>query len=233
MSEYRYTELVTGGANNRNHIVQMPTDGPWDYYGRPAPRDAYCSAYHHGPELAAYVQRTGSVRGYPGACCSPWLWFDFDDTLTNGEAAHRELKAFVEATCTRQGVMAHIDDFRFWFSGNKGFHCFLYGSGIESVPASTQFPDDMKKFCINMAGKYSTLDRSVYDSTRIFRIPNSKHGKSGLHKIPLLAAELWALSLADIRTLAKKQRNIEDARKSIISEMKEHGSYGLPRITER
>jgi hypothetical protein len=70
-------------------------------------------------------------------------------------------------------------------------------------------PDRVKKICMYLAGNYSSFDRTVYDRTRIFRIKNSNHGKSGLFKIPVYAGELWQLSLAQIKKLAQKQRSLK------------------------
>ena len=45
-----------------------------------------------------------------------------------------------------------------------------------------------------MADRMETVDLSVYDQNRLFRLPNTKNSKSGLWKVSLQAHELLTLS---------------------------------------
>ena len=88
------------------------------------------------------------------------------------------------------------------------------------MPPAADVPEKIKKLACKLAGRFSTLDKKVYDTTRIFRVPNSRHSKSNLFKIPLLANELWTLDMGGIRALAVKQRSIQDAVDMTINQMR-------------
>jgi len=212
-SEFRFIELVSNGASNRGRIVELPSGVDWpDYYGKPAPTDAYCSIYRFDAGLAEHVRRTGGVRGYRGACKAAVLHFDFD-----GAGALEDVRRFIENICNdRLGIF--IDNIQAFFSGNKGFHVLLQHPDIDAMPPGENVPEKIKKLAVKLAGRFSTLDKMVYDKTRIFRVPNSRHGASNLFKIPLLAAELWTLDMAGIRRLAMKQRSMQDATEQWIVE---------------
>jgi KaiC/GvpD/RAD55 family RecA-like ATPase len=50
----------------------------------------------------------------------------------------------------------------------------------------------------------------VYDPSRIFRVPGTKHQKSGLYKIPLTYNQLHQLTISQIKNLASSLDNIKD-----------------------
>ena len=68
------------------------------------------------------------------------------------------------------------------------------------------------KYIANFAKGFTpnkTVDTQIYDNKRLFRIPNTRHEKSGLYKIPITLNELQTLSIDQIREMAVKQRVIE------------------------
>ena len=48
------------------------------------------------------------------------------------------------------------------------------------------------------------IDTAIYEHNRLWRIPNTKHGKSGLYKVPLTSEQLATWSVTRIRELAAK-----------------------------
>lgn len=104
-----------------------------------------------------------------------------------------------------------ISQVQFYFSGNKGVHLIVDAAviGLEPHKALNKIykdiADDIKKFC-----KHGTLDTSVYDDKRMFRMVNSVNKKSGLYKIPITAKELNDLSYTEIAQLATSPRFIEN-----------------------
>ena len=209
--EFAFAEIVTGGARNRGGVHQVESILSLDYYGKNAPVDAYSSAYLHSEEYAAYRDEQGGKRGYNGAVKAEFLHFDFDSP--HDDLALLEVRTFTEKLCSADKYGLSIEDFKWWYSGNKGFHVFIIAEEVRAMPGAVDIPDKVKRYAVHLAGDYSTFDRSVYDRTRIFRIPNSKHGKTGLFKVPLLAGEVWTLTLEEIKELAKNQRSIETASK--------------------
>jgi hypothetical protein len=152
------------------------------------------------------VRERGTVSGYNGPCLAPAIHFDYD-----GQTALSDLRAFVDRTCKRDVLEVYIDDFKFWFSGNKGFHAVIENDSTRTMAPATDTPEKVKRIALKLAGDLGSFDRSIYDRTRIFRIPNSRHGKSGFYKIPLLAGELFTLTLDEIKALAQRQRSIQSA----------------------
>ena len=55
---------------------------------------------------------------------------------------------------------------------------------------------------------FKCIDKSIYEPRRIIRILNTRHGKSGLFKIPLTISELNSYDMDKIRELAKNPREI-------------------------
>jgi len=96
------------------------------------------------------------------------------------------------------------DHIRVYFSGNKGFHVF--------VKTSRQFtPEELKHYCTTIAGDLESFDTVIYNSTRLFRIANTKHHESGLYKIPVSLDLIKKKgSTEEIKELAKTPQFIED-----------------------
>ena len=210
MNNFRFAEIVIGGAQNRGEIYPVESILALDYFGKKPVTDAYSSVYLHSQDFAAFDDGNGGKRGYNGPVKAEFLHFDFDSP--HDDLALREVRAFTEKLCGADKYGLRIDDFRFWFSGNKGFHVYIITEEFRQMPPGVDVPDKIKKLCMLLAGKYSTFDKSVYDRTRIFRIPNSRHGKTGLFKIPVLVGEIWEnITFNEIKKLAIQQRNFKIA----------------------
>ena len=50
------------------------------------------------------------------------------------------------------------------------------------------------------------IDTVVYDIVRLFRLSNTKHGKSGLYKVPLTAAEILHKGIDEIDVYKRQVR---------------------------
>jgi DNA primase catalytic subunit len=138
------------------------------------------------------------------------LGIHFDLDSVDVQQSLGDLRLLVMALC--QGHRYLIDDLYIWFTGGRGFHVLAK----KSFGLSTDTPAKVKRDAESIAGNIKTWDSSVYDRTRLWRVPNSKHGKTGLYKIPLLASEVFCLSMDGIKTLAKKQRSIQDACDDVV-----------------
>ncbi len=166
-------------------------------------RESYLSLFTYGLELPAYIRANGSTRGYRGLAAARRLWFDIDRPDPGaGLAACRTLVGRLLEE------VRELDDNSplYFFSGSKGFHVGVPlppGAGVPhpSVPAA----------CGLMAGALSamagvSIDGTIYDRVRLFRAPNSRHPKTGLHKVRLEYDELMGLDIAGIRGLAAAPR---------------------------
>jgi hypothetical protein len=101
------------------------------------------------------------------------------------------------------------DDLLLFFSGSKGFHI---GLPVSWGPApSVNFHRVARRLAETLAtaAGVTTLDVGVYDKVRLFRAPNSRHTKTGLHKRRLSHAELFGLTLERIQTLAVEPASFE------------------------
>ena len=84
------------------------------------------------------------------------------------------------------------ENIQIWFSGKKGFHVGVSTQifGEEATPSVA-----FHGFCKAVAERIEKeagveIDSNVYDNVRIFRTPNTRHGKTDLFKIPVWYDEL-------------------------------------------
>lgn len=197
-ADYRYIEVATNGANNRNHVVDITK-----YRFPVGISDCYRTIFRFTDEFVAHKANTGSVKGYRGSAYADWLPFDIDDGDIN--KAHERTCALLERLQHRYDVdPAQVMCF---FSGSKGFHVLIPEPHI-GFYATVKLPAAFKKMAAEIM-QGLTYDGSIYEHLRIFRVSNTINSKSGLYKIPLTASELYSLSTAEILELAKKPRKIE------------------------
>ncbi len=162
-------------------------------------RESYLSLFVFSDDFRACLTATGSTRGYRGPCALPYLTFDIDrdGDLDGALADARGLAAGLLAAYRRLDdahLLAH-------FSGSKGFHVAVpIPPGIDST---TDTPAVVKFLAMRWADHVRVrIDAGIYDASRCFRSPNSRHPKTGLHKRRLTYDELLGLSAARIVELA-------------------------------
>jgi hypothetical protein len=148
-------------------------------------------------EYREHVRRVGSPRGFAGSASCPFLWFDIDSA--DLDAARLDAIQLVRFLLSRYPILE--SGIGIWFSGSKGFHV-----GLECLPGydpAPTVPAIAKRLALALASQVGVrVDPAIYDHQRIFRLPNSKHPRTGLHKRPLLLDEL-ELSVDRIRELAR------------------------------
>lgn len=161
--------------------------------------DWYKSAYTYGEDAKEYWDSNGeSIKGYTGETYSSELWFDLDSETDPAKAK----KATVDLLAHLSGL-GWSNAIEIFFSGFKGFHVIVH--------TKERFvPSEVSIICYNLAKEagvpQEVFDTSVYNITRIFRIPNTRHQKSHLYKIPLSLEELQTLTLKDIKDAAVEPR---------------------------
>ena len=161
--------------------------------------DYYASAYLYNEKQVEEFKKTGSVRGIKDVVTNK-IWFDFD---TNGDASFAQIDA-KEAVRRLEKYGIDKKNIEIYFSGNKGFHLV--------VTLNRQItPDQVFNICVKKFGKdLTSLDKGVYDPSRIFRVPGTRHQKSGLYKIPLTYNQLHQMTISQIKSLASSLDNIKD-----------------------
>ncbi len=197
----RFGFRVLGSAYARRRLIDF--DAAFRAYAAcdhqaEVTREAYLSAFTFGEDFRRHLEATGSTKGYDGPCAAPWLWFDLDGedldaTLSDG-------RRLAGSILDRYRTLDD-DALLLFFSGSKGFHLGLSVTW-ESAPSGS-FHRTARRFAEALAALAGVkIDTRVYDKVRLFRAPNSRHPKTGLHKRRLTLDELLHLDAARIRQLA-------------------------------
>lgn len=155
--------------------------------------DWYLSLYQYTDEHKKILEEKGTLSGIQDVTTDKVI-LDFDDA--NDIENSRSDALAIATRLVEMGVKE--DDIEAFFSGNKGFTLELRLDRRINV--------QQYKALISKFSDVPTLDVKVTDPQRIFRIPNTKHMKSGLYKVPLELWELDELSLEDIKAIAAKPR---------------------------
>lgn len=169
----------------------------WDYIKDPDNKDYYQSIYYYTQDHYNHWKKTKSLAGITNVKTDK-LVFDLDDAKNPENAKNDALTLITKLI--QMGIPK--EGFEIEFSGNKGF-------SIE-VPTTSKFsPEELKTLALNLTEGLKTRDSSVYDPQRIFRIPGTKHNKSGLYKFPITLDQLTTLTIDQIKTLAKDYNNVD------------------------
>jgi hypothetical protein len=125
------------------------------------------------------------------------LVFDFDSDDIS--LAQKDTKTLIQRLLSKG-----IDEsaIQLYFSGRKGY-------GIV-VDTNDKFnPDQLKDICLGLAENLTTLDTRIYNPSRIFRLPLSKHQVSNLYKTPLMLDEIDIdpKTVAQFKTLPDQMKN--------------------------
>lgn len=196
---------VRQGLQDRGHLILMDDFDNFStkyqvLFGHgTSDEDWYSSLYWYPKEAKDYFTSNGnSIRGYQGKAYSNKLFFDLD-SKEDVNKAKEDAKELLHRL--QQCGVKIEEQVRVFFSGNKGFH-------IE-VPVNAQFePEELKTLCSNIASGLQSFDDVIYNTSRIIRILNTKHQKSGLYKIELDPYDLIELSIDQIREKAKQKSDM-------------------------
>jgi len=163
-------------------------------------REAYLSAFIFGADFRRHLEGTGSTKGFAGSCGSPWLWWDIDRE-GDIDAATRDARRLAAALV--ESYRLDGDELLSFFSGSKGYHLGLPLSLCGSPARSAEFNAVTRRLAERQAEQLGfATDAGVYDKVRLFRAPNSRHPKTGLHKRRLTFEELLHLKPAAVVELA-------------------------------
>ncbi len=192
-----YAFRVMGGVDNARRLVEHAKAFRAYCNADPAARPeipAYLSAFVYPAEFRGHLESTGSTRDYRGPVGVPSVKWDIDRDGNLGAALHdtRRLAAFL-------ADRHHLDaaDLLIGFSGSKGFHVELpVGWTIEPSADANLITRLFAERAAHEIGV--TIDTGVYDKVRPFRAWNSRHPKSGLHKIRIELDDLLVSSTESI-----------------------------------
>jgi len=136
--------------------------------------------------------------------------FDFD-AEDNPQESMYDVKRFVE--------WIGVEDLAVFFSGSKGFHVMIPFNYFPLTP-NEHLPNQLKDLAKYLKEFYPTLDDSIYNYNRKFRVPFTKHEKSGLYKIlvPLNLLNDEDINIEDIKQAAG-ELDLSEIKKDFIKEM--------------
>lgn len=98
------------------------------------------------------------------------------DNEDNLESAWEDAKAVVNDLDVKK-VPYHL-----FFSGRKGFHILIPTESFAFQPTTDS--DILKRMALSIAGDKASFDPSVYNKSRVFRIPYSFNVAGGYYKVP-------------------------------------------------
>ncbi len=181
---------VCKGVHDKGTLLPRSTDV---YRNLDLNHDYYTSAFLYNEEQYQSFKKTGTVAGITDTVTDKLYW-DFDSLADLTQA-----KADAEALCRRLEKDAKFSpqNIALFFSGKKGFQVEV------TIKDATFTPSEVKNICLNLGDGLPTLDRQIYNSNRILRLPLSKHQDTGLYKIPLDYSALSEASIEEIKEEAK------------------------------
>ncbi len=152
----------------------------------PSEDEAYLSAFcYPRADYIAHVKQHG-FKGYTGPVSARYIPLDFDCESNPADAieAARRLVCYIEGKAS-----ADISAVIVTYSGSKGIHVRLPIGGLHTAPGP-DFPKICKGFAALLCqdAGVSHLDTAIYDKTRLLRMPNSRHPKTGRLCVPIPAA---------------------------------------------
>lgn len=157
---------------SRDHLkVEIPT-GKVDAQGRPI------FVYEaQSPQNAAFAKTSKLYKG-PARPAMGYAWFDFDHEQDPTQSL-RDARAFL-----RWFTGENLEGCLCYYSGNKGFHIGVPFSYF-GLAADEKTCEKLKFFALSLLKDFPSLDTTVYNPARKFRLPNSQHEKTKRYKLRL------------------------------------------------
>jgi hypothetical protein len=152
----------------------------------------------------------GSLSGFQGEAIANHLIFDLD-CESNLDRSYDDAKVLIKRL---------IDEYKFkedsisvFFSGGKGFH-------VKVRISDELTSDQLKAICSHIAKGVDTFDPKIYNKTRLIRIVNTKHEKTGLYKveIPIVGFLAEDSTIDYIKDFAKEPQEILEHNPSFLPE---------------
>lgn len=183
---------VTEGVNDKGVLVTP--DKALSYVKKD--KDYYISINYYNDAHLKIFKDTGTIKGIKDVETDV-LAFDFDSK--DLEKARTDALSVINRL---KEVFKIKNPPHIYFSGKKGFT-------IVTMMNKALPPYKVGHLALNVLGQnLPTIDPSLYNASRILRIPGTRHQDSGLFKIPLKYSELRDLSIDDIKELALEPRKL-------------------------
>lgn len=176
---------IHGGPHNPRLLVDAAT--VFQAYQNCDPRarvheEGYLSVFQYDATFGEYLARYGSTAGFIGATWAPVIYFDVDRDEPSGGVAQAiiDSQRLVRTLVNQYGVPEDV--LQPYISGGKGCHIGL-PTTLWQPEGGPQFHKIARALAERIAAAASVaIDVGIYDVVRAFRAPNSRHGRTGLHK---------------------------------------------------
>ncbi len=193
--EFKWMDVALGGVEKRNNLIpvtslKLPRD----------PVDCYRTVFRYSDAMKEHFDEKKTVAGYRGPVYADWMPIDIDSE--DLEEAHETSKQAVEQLARHYEVMP--EQLGLFFSGAKGFHLLLPAALFGWKP-SPDMPKALKWLARELFDGIE-IDPVIYDTVRLFRLANTRHSGSGLYKVQLDPAEMLAMTVDEIKEVAREPR---------------------------
>lgn len=226
MSRHTNDEIKTHTYDEKYNLVEFTEDGAYhngnfiktSHKFDPASKtDCYISHFLQSNQIIEYFNthknedNKNSIAGYNGDVWLKELVIDFDikeeEKQEDLEVLLSDLRKFLRYM--ESEFYVHLNHIKINFSGRKGFHLMIPSILFGGFQPSRDLPNQIKNIAIKLTNNIISFDKLIYNNTWFIRVVNSKNSKSGLYAIPLTIKEIFALSIDEIKELAKNPRTVE------------------------
>jgi KaiC/GvpD/RAD55 family RecA-like ATPase/uncharacterized protein (UPF0332 family) len=205
----KFIEIIEQSVHNRSKVIPRK-----NYQNVKRDFVAYYSMFYFTDAVNDYIEQTidpktgkNTIKGYAGNHGFTQLWIDID--VTRHDDNDNNIKQAAESTRT---IIASImkkfavpaDAFVIYFSGKKGFHVGIDTRIFNGDTYLSEYTDKVAKLMVkSLVDNHPDVDYVIYNCTRIFRCPYSKHKDTGMFKIPIHFNTLNEMKLDKIKGLAR------------------------------
>ena len=228
-SEKTCVDIIQNVYGNRGNLTEIDKENYFkilNNFNNNHPVDTYHTVYlHPKAEYLNTVEHNKTANkedrlSFSHQVIAIGLHFDIDiDKIDKNPDGKINLTLYINRLTqvllqTRQLVKRLSKDYKIpneyiyiFFSGSKGFHVNVPDINIQEIENNAH--EAVRNVCLKIAEGITTLDTSVYDRARLWRMANTINSKSidgKRYKIPLTVDELFKLNVNQILEMAKERR---------------------------
>lgn len=168
-------------------------------------KDYYTSIHYYNDVHLKRFKEKKTISGIKDVS-TDHLVFDFDN-IEDLNAARVDALSLLKIL--REKFKIKSTNVEIYFSGQKGFT-------VNARLSKELAPNQIAHLALNIIGKdLKTLDKSLYNASRLLRVPLTRHPKTGLFKTQLTYKQLLESSIDDIKELASDPPGLQPLEGSI------------------
>ena len=197
---FNYVDVFAIDSEDRAQKWERAKRGDLDHYRK----------RYNNTSVFCTVQRFGLPKETPDEAHISPFYLDFDGTRAGMENVEGIRRSKLDASRVLEylpKIAVPLEAVRCFFSGAKGFHIEVPAELFGATPRSN-LNEIWKQFALELKSKLGleSLDDTVYSQRRQWRLVNSVHKTTNLHKIPLTPDELKNWTVEQIMETAKGER---------------------------